>query len=57
MIESSLRAFLILSAHDSLKENACSVVEILREFSLAAIFYYSCLTWEPESSEMRICFF
>ena len=57
MIESSLRAFLILSDHDSLKENACSVVEILREFSLAAIFYYSCLTWEPESSEMRICFF
>jgi len=29
MIESSLRAFLILSDHDSLKENACSVVEIM----------------------------
>lgn len=55
MIESSLRAFLILADHDSLKENACSVVEILKEFSLAAIFYY-CLTWEPESSKMRICF-
>lgn len=57
MTESNLRDLLILADHDFLKENACSFVEILKEFSLAAIFYYSYLTWKTEKSELRICFF